>query len=109
MADEYVVDGAQLECTMGVAPGTLAVLPQHRVQLKGKGRANILDCKAFVNISSFGACTVTSPPKPCTPACVKWLGGKADFLVDGEPALLKSCKVVCSAGGGMISITDSGQ
>ncbi|MCL1981934.1 MAG: DUF4280 domain-containing protein [Clostridiales bacterium] len=109
MADEYVVDGAQLECTMGAAPSTLSILPLHRVQLRGKNRANIGDCKPFANISPFGACKVTSPPKPCTPACVKWLGGKADLLVDGEPALLKSGMLVCSAGGGMISIKDSGQ
>lgn len=106
---EYVVNGAQLECTLGVAPSVLTVLPQHRAQLTGEFQANISDCIGFVNIAPFGACTVTSPPKPCTPACPIWIGGKADLLLDGLPALLDTDTAVCAAGGGMVSITDSGQ
>lgn len=106
---EYVVMGANLECTLGVAPSKLVVLPQHQVQLKGKNCANIGDAKPFVNILPFGACKITSPPKPCTPACAMWMGGKSDLWVQGLPALLDSDKLVCAAGGGMITIKDSGQ
>ena len=109
MGKEYVVSGAQLECTLGVAPSSLTVLPVHRVKLTKKLKANIGDCKGFVNIAPFGACKICSPPKPCTPSCVMWMGGKTDLLLDGLPALLNTDKVVCMAGGGMISIKDSGQ
>ena len=109
VAKEYVVEGATLKCTLGVASGKLLVTPPHRVKLTGKNRANIGDTKPFANIPSFGACKITSPPKPCTPACAMWLSGKTDVLIQGLPALLNSDKVVCMAGGGLISITDSGQ
>jgi hypothetical protein len=109
MSTEYVVEGATLECSMGVASSKLLVAPPHGIELRGKNRANIGDAKPFVNIIPFGACTVTSPPKPCTPACVMWSGGKTDTLLQGLPALLDTDKLVCTAGGGLISITDSGQ
>jgi hypothetical protein len=109
MSKEYVVNGAQLECTLGVAPSKLVILPQHQVQLRGKNRANIGDAKPFVNILPFGVCKITSPPKPCTPVCVMWIGGKPDVLIEGLPALLNSDKLACATGGGMITIKDSGQ
>jgi hypothetical protein len=109
MSKEYVVDGAQLKCTLGVAPSNLCVLSQHRVQLRCKNRANVGDAIPFTNILPFGACKITSPPKPCSPVCVEWIGGKSDFLVEGLPALLDSSKLICAAGGGIITIKDSGQ
>ena len=109
MSKEYVVEGATLECSLGMAGSKLIVLPQHGVKLKEKNRANIGDAKPFINFPPFGACTITSPPKPCTPACAMWISGKADTLVQGLPALLNTDKLVCMAGGGIIQITDSGQ
>jgi len=123
MGKEYVVMGATLECSMGNANSKLIVLPVHRVQLKGKFRANIGDGKPFVNVPPFGMCqSMSNPavasataaasgvltPMPCTPVCTMWIGGKTDVLVDNLPALLNSDKLVCSFAG-MIKITDSGQ
>ena len=108
MAKKYVVDGAQLKCSLGVTPSKLVVLPDRIEELTGKRKANVIDCKP-ANIPPFGACKITSPPKPCTPACLRWLGGKYDNLIQGQPALLDCDKVVCMAGGGMIEITDCGQ
>jgi hypothetical protein len=87
----------------------MTVLPVNRVQLKGKNAANIGDAKPFVNIPSFGGCKITSPPKPCTPACAIWIGGKADVLIGGLPALLNTDILICAAGGGIVKIKDSGQ
>lgn len=124
MGKEYVVMGARLECSMGTAPSNLIILPQHRVQLKGKFRGNIGDAKPMVNVLPFGMCksmanpTVASAtaaamgaltPMPCTPACSVWIGGKTDVLVDNMPALLNTDKAVCPLGAGMITIKDSGQ
>lgn len=124
MSKEYVVMGAQLECTMGAAPSNLVVLPQHRVQLGGKFKANIGDCKPMVNVLPFGMCkSMTNPTvaaataaamgvltqMPCTPVCAAWIGGKTDVLVDGMPALMKGDKAVCSLGAGMIEVKNSGQ
>jgi hypothetical protein len=116
--------GAQLECTMGAAPSNLIVLPQHRVQLGGKFKANIGDCKPFVNVLPFGTCKSMANPAvasataaamgvltqmPCTPTCSMWLGGKTDVLLDGIPALMTGDKAVCPLGAGMIEVKQSGQ
>jgi len=109
MGKEYVVHGAKLECTLGVAPSNLVILPVRKQFLRGKRRGNIGDAVPFVNILPFGACKITSPPKPCTPACAMWIAGKNDNFIDNLPALIDSDTIVCAAGGGTISIKDSGQ
>jgi len=105
----YVVDGAILSCTMSAAPGSLKVLPMRTVKLGGSPRANIGDTKPMVNIPSFGTCLIPGAPKPCTPACVMWLGGKIDVLVENLPALLSDSTLICTAGGGVIKINFDGQ
>ena len=110
MGKKYVVDGAKLKCSLGTKPGSLIVLPSRKEKLTGKCMGNIMDCTpANIPPGSFAACTVCSPPKPCTPACAVWIAGKTDHLIEKFPALLDSDKVVCMAGGGMIEITDCGQ
>ena len=124
MAKEYTVLGAQLKCPMGTAPSSLIVLPQHRVQLGGKFKANIGDCAPMVNVPPFGLCkSMANPavaaataankgaltPMPCTPTCSIWIGGKTDLLIDGMPALMKGDKAVCPLGASMIEVKDSGQ
>ena len=109
MGISYVVDGAKISCTMGVAKSALKVLPTRTVVLRDSKRANIGDSKPFVNIQPFGACKISSPPKPCTPACAMWSGGKVDVLVENLPALLSDSKLICTAGGGIITIDDDGQ
>lgn len=45
----------------------------------------------------------------CTPVInIKWIKGKEDMLIDGEPALLSKCKISCIYGG-EIKIIDDGQ
>ena len=109
MGMSYVVDGAMLTCTMSAAPGTLKVLPVRRVKLGGSPRANIGDSKPIVNIPTFGTCLIPGAPKPCTPACVMWLAGKMDVLVENLPALLSTSTLICTAGGGVIRISYDGQ
>ena len=109
MAKEYVVDGATLKCSMGTGTSNLMVSASRNVLLRGKREANIGDCKPFTNIPSFDACNITSPPKACAPACAMWAGGKGDVLIQGSPALLNDSFVLCASGGGIITISDSGQ
>ena len=109
MGVSYVVDGAKLSCTMGIAKSTLKILPTRAVVLRDSKRANIGDSKPFINILPFGACKISSPPKPCTPACTMWIGGKLDVLVEKLPALLSDSKLICTAGAGIITIDDDGQ
>lgn len=110
MAKSYVVNGATLKCMLGSAPSSLTVLPVSRVESGGKAKANIGDCKPFVNIKPFGTCAKMSPPVPCTPVTPGvWMKGKTNVLVGGLPALMSDCMLVCACGGGVIKIQKDGQ
>lgn len=86
--------------------------------------ANISDHLSMVNLAPFGRCrslgfpataSATAAnhgsltPMPCmhnTP--FPWMGGKNDYIVKDDPALLKSCTCQCMWGG-TINIVDNGQ
>lgn len=124
MADSYVCSGATIKCTMGTSQAKLTVLPTRTVFLTGKPQANISDHLSMVNLAPFGNCRSmgfpatasataaaqgTLTPMPCmhnTP--FPWMGGKNDYIIKGDPALLKSSTCQCMWGG-TISITDDGQ
>lgn len=124
MADSYVCSGAVMQCTFGTSPAKLRVLPDRTIWLAGQRMANIMDHKSMANIPGFGRCrTVTYPatgsataahhghltPMPCIPGTLTpWMPGKTDYLIQGPPALLRSCKCMCQWGG-VITITDDGQ
>lgn len=121
---QLVVAGAALQCSFGVAPGTLNVLPANRVTGAGPPAANILDSKPMVNIVPFGMCTSMSNPQvaaataaamgvltpmPCMPATVApWVPGSPTVLLGPAPALTNASKCTCMWGG-MISIVMAGQ
>lgn len=124
MADSYVCSGATMKCSMGTSQAKLTVLPSRTVFLTGQPMANISDHLSMVNLSPFGRCRSlgfpatasataanhgTLTPMPCmhnTP--FPWMGGKNDYIVKGDPALLKSSTCQCMWGG-TISIIDDGQ
>ena len=113
-----------MRCSMGTSQAKLTVLPSRTVFLTGQPQANISDHLSMVNLAPFGRCRSlgfpatasataanhgTLTPMPCvhnTP--FPWMGGKNDYLVKGDPALLKSSTCQCMWGG-TISITDDGQ
>lgn len=122
MADSYVCSGATMKCTMGTKTAKLTVLPIRTVFLTGQPMANISDHLTMINLAPFGRCrslgfpataTATAAhhghltPMPCmhnTP--FPWMGGKMDYIVKGDPALLKSCTCQCMWGGTISLITD---
>lgn len=124
MADSYVCSGAIMKCSMGTSQAKLTVLPSRTVFLTGQPMANISDHLSMVNLAPFGRCRSlgfpatasataanhgTLTPMPCihnTP--FPWMGGKNDYIVKGDPALLKSSTCQCMWGG-TISIIDDGQ
>lgn len=124
MSDSYVCSGATMRCSMGTSQAKLTVLPLRTVFLTGQPMANISDHLTMVNLAPFGRCrslgfpataSATAAahgkltPMPCrhnTP--FPWMGGKNDYIIKGEPALLKSSTCSCMWGG-TISIVDDGQ
>lgn len=121
-SDSYVCSGATMKCTCGDKTAKLTVLPSRTVFLTGQPMANISDHLSMVNLAPFGRCrslgfpataSATAAnhgkltPMPCmhnTP--FPWMGGKNDYIVKGNPALLKSSTCSCMWGGIISLITD---
>lgn len=120
---QQVCMGAMLQCSFGVAPSTLVVLPANRT-LTGTPAANIMDSKPIVNIPPFGMCqSMANPtvaaataaamgaltPMPCVPVTpAPWIVGAPTVLIGNMPALNNTSKLMC-AYGGVIQITNPGQ
>ena len=121
---KQVVNGALLQCSFGVAPSSLIVLPANMVNVGGVPAANIMDYKPMVNILPFGACssianpTVASAttaalgvltPMPCIPnTTAPWTPGSPMVKLANVPALNDTSKCMCMWAG-VISITFPGQ
>lgn len=118
-----VCGGAILQCTFGMAPMPMTVLPKSRVT-NAMPAANIMDNIPFVNILPFAMCnSMSNPavaaataaafgaltPMPCTPVTTApWSPGSPAVLINGQPALSNSSQLFC-AFGGCIQIKSAGQ
>lgn len=117
--------GAMMQCTMGLAPSTLSVIPMGTpVMGTNKPAATIMDNKPMANVAPFGMCqslanpTVASAtsaamgvltPMPCIPVTpAPWAPGAVKVMINNKPALHDGCKLMCNWAG-TISITFAGQ
>jgi hypothetical protein len=116
--------GAALQCTFGVAPSSLVVLPVNKVMTSYVPAANIMDHIPMVNIMPFGMCQSPSnpvvaaataaalgvlTPMPCIPATTApWAPGAPTVLLANMPALDDTSKLMCMWGG-VISVNFAGQ
>jgi hypothetical protein len=115
--------GAMMQCSFGVAPSSLIVLPQNHV-MSTTPAANIMDNKPIANVPPFGACsspanpTVAAAtalasgvltPMPCVPAtAAPWAPGSTKVTIGKMPALESNSKLMCNWGG-VIQIVSPGQ
>jgi hypothetical protein len=115
--------GAMLQCSFGVAPSSLVVLPSNKT-LTTTPAATIMDHAPLVNIMPFGMCsspanpTVAAAtaaalgvltPMPCVPAtAAPWVVGAPTVLIGNMPALDNVSKLMCNWGG-VIQIVNPGQ
>ncbi len=118
-----VVMGAMLQCSFGVAPSSLTVLPTNKV-LASTPAANIMDNAPMLNVLPFGMCsspanpTVASAtaaamgvltPMPCIPnTAAPWVPGSTKVMIGNMPAVDSSCKLMCMWGG-VIQVISPGQ
>ena len=116
--------GAMMQCSFGVAPSSLVVLPTNQVLAGGPPAATIMDYAPIVNIPPFGMCnSLSNPtvaaataaalgvltPMPCVPATpAPWVPGAPTVLIGNMPALTNSSKLMCTWGG-VIQITSPGE
>jgi hypothetical protein len=117
--------GAMLQCSFGVAPAPLSVIPMGRpVQTSKQMAANINASAPMANIPSFGMCTTPSNPEvaaataaalgvltpmPCIPVTASpWVPGSPKVMINGSPALDSTCQCMCTWGG-VITVSMPGQ
>ena len=121
---QHVCSGAMLQCSFGLAPSTLNVLPVNQTMTSNMPAANIMDNKPMVNIMPFGACTsIANPtvasataaalgvltPMPCIPVTpAPWTPGAPTVLLGNMPALDNTSKLMCTWLG-VISVVYPGQ
>lgn len=116
IVQSYVASGAKMMCPFAMGgTSALVVTPGRRTSMQGPPKANIMDNKPLVNIPTFGVCSsMANPqvaaataaamgvltPQPCIPNIVApWAPGKANLLVEGQPALLNTDTLQCAWGG----------
>ena len=121
---QHVCNGATLQCTFGLAPSTLVVLPINRVLTSSQPAANINDSIPMVNIMPFGMCSsIANPsvaaataaalgvltPMPCIPVIpAPWVAGAPTVVLANIPSLDNISKLTCMWAG-VISIANPGQ
>jgi Domain of unknown function (DUF4280) len=112
---QQVSMGATLQCSFGMTPSTLVVLPKNRVLCEGPPAANIMDHVPLVNIMPFGACSApanpavqaataaalgTPTPAPCVPATAQpWAPGALTVQIGNAPSLDNVSTCLCNWGG----------
>ncbi|QEK38758.1 DUF4280 domain-containing protein [Candidatus Cytomitobacter primus] len=113
-----------VNCSFGIAPSDLTILPVKRVNASKQPAATILDNVPILNVKPFGMCMTPSNPAvasiiasslgtvtqaPCIPAIVApWVAGKPNVSIGGTPALNNQSTAFC-IWGGIISFIYPGQ
>ncbi|BBT16451.1 MULTISPECIES: DUF4280 domain-containing protein [Pseudomonadaceae] len=124
MGCPQVCSGATLQCSFGVAPSVLNVLPVNRTLTNNMPAANIMDHIPLVNIMPFGMCqSLANPmvaaataaalgaltPMPCIPATASpWIPGAPTMLLGNMPSLDANCVLMCNWAG-VIKVAMPGQ
>jgi len=117
---QNAVQGAMVQCSFGVAPSTLNVLPVSRVTIEGRPAAVVSDTVTGVNLPPFGMCTsLANPtvaaataaalgvltPMPCVPTVpAPWVPGAVRTSIGGLPALVSGSTCMCVWGGSITMI-----
>jgi hypothetical protein len=116
--------GAMMQCSFGMAPSSLVVLPTNRVMTNMVPDANIMDHIPMVNIMPFGMCTsIANPtvaaattaalgvltPMPCIPATpAPWVAGAPTVILGNFPSLDNVSQLMCMWAG-VITFVDAGE
>lgn len=121
MPQPQVVEGAMVQCSFGLAPASLVVLPASRVMATGVPAADVT-CSTPANIPTFGMCTSLANPEvatatsaalgvltpmPCVPVLTPWVPGSATTMLGGKPSLVFGSSCTC-AYGGVVEILNPG-
>ncbi len=116
--------GAMMQCTFGVAPSSLIVLPANKVLTDQMPDANIMDHIPMTNIMPFGMCmSLANPtvaaataaalgvltPMPCIPNTpAPWVPGAPTVLLGNFPSLDNASQLMCMWAG-VITFSNPGE
>ena len=116
--------GAMMQCTFGMAPSSLVVLPTNKVMTGEVPDANIMAHIPMTNIMPFGMCmSLANPtvaaataaalgvltPMPCIPNTpAPWVPGAPTVLLGNFPTLDNVSQLMCMWGG-VITFTNPGR
>jgi hypothetical protein len=116
--------GAMMQCSFGMAPSSLVVLPTNKVMTNMVPDANIMDHIPMTHIMPFGMCqSLANPtvaaataaalgvltPMPCIPNTpAPWIAGAPTVLLGNFPTLDNVSQLICTWGG-VITFTDAGE
>jgi hypothetical protein len=116
--------GATMQCTFGLVPSSLVVLPTNKVLTNHVPDANIMDHIPMTNIMPFGMCqSLANPevaaatsaalgvltPMPCIPNTpAPWVPGAPTVMLGNAPTLDNVSQLMC-IWGGVITFADPGQ
>jgi len=116
--------GAMMQCTFGMAPSSLVVLPTNMVMTGEVPDANIMDHIPMVNIMPFAMCmSPANPmvaaataaalgvltPMPCIPNTpAPWVPGAPTVLLGNFPTLDNTSQLMC-IWGGVITFSTPGE
>lgn len=116
--------GAMMQCSFGMAPSSLVVLPTNRVMTDQVPDANIMDHIPLTNIMPFGMCqSLANPmvasataaalgvltPMPCIPNTpAPWVPGAPTVLLGNFPTLDNTSQLMCMWGG-VITFANAGE
>lgn len=119
-----VCAGATLQCSFGLAPSTLVVVPAGHVTA-GAPVANVMDFVPLTNVLPFGVCTsLANPtvaaatsaalgvltPQPCIPQTVApWIPSGPVKVTGMKLPVLQSTDSLQCLWGGMIRVVSPGQ
>src|SRR5215467_12891702 len=113
--------GAMMQCSFGLAPSSLVVLPTNKTFTDQVPDANIMDHVPMVNIMPFGMCmSLANPmvasataaalgvltPMPCIPNTpAPWVPGAVTVLLGNAPALDNVSVLMCMWAGVITFVT----
>lgn len=123
MSLAVVGETSLIQCSFGLVPTPLTVLPDRTVTAEGMLMGNITDFVPLVNIMTFGMCvSLANPevltatiadfgiltPMPCIPVTADpWISEALTVMVTEGPALDQTAIVMC-AWAGAIHIDEPG-
>ena len=105
----YVLDGALLECNMGLVPAKLLVTENQKVKIQGKFKATDADVQVP---ATFGTCKLKPTSGgflPCMPGLQKWTNTTKKATLGGTKKFLFDCSQTMCSTGGMVKIKDHTQ